>query len=253
MCTVLLGYRTVPGYHLVLAANRDEFYQRSTVTAQPWEAPSPIVGGRDLEAGGTWMGITAAGRWAVVTNYREFPIPPIAPHSRGDLVARFLSETVSLEDYLADLRQRPNDYHGYNLLLGEGSRIAYISNRGAEQAKVAPGWHGLSNHLLDTPWPKVVHGINSLKAWSADPAILDSEKAFQFLQHQQQAPDQDLPQTGIGLDWERKLSALFIETEKYGTRCSSLLLIDVEGNVTFQERSYVPEANAKFNFHWSLD
>lgn len=250
MCLVLLGHQVVPGFPLVLVANRDEFYERSTSSAHNWEEAPHVMGGRDLEAGGTWMGVGEQGRFAVVTNYRKLPVADNAPRSRGDLVYRFLAEDQPLDDYLEELRSNQAEFQGYNLILGEGNRLAYFSNRGAENPHLPAGWHGLSNHLLNTPWPKVQKGKEYLQKWALENDLTNPEPAFEFLQDQQKAPDDQLPETGIGKPWEQVLSSLFIESERYGTRCSSILLVDQFGKVTFRERSYVPASEKAFQFSW---
>ena len=237
MCTLLLAYRAHPRYRLILAANRDEFYQRPTAAAAYWEVAPHLFAGRDLVHGGTWLGITTTGRIAALTNYRE----PLAVHqhgaSRGQLASEFLKGAGGGEEFVSALKRGGVSYSGYNLLLGETDRLYCYSNRNDEIVRITPGIHGLSNHLLNTPWPKVVRGKQALARVLAA-GQFSAEDLFAILADTTRAPDDQLPDTGVGLEMERLLSPIFIASERYGTRCSSLLLVDSEGRATFVERSF---------------
>ena len=247
MCLILFAWQAHPEYPLIVSANRDEFYQRPTSTAHWWEDHPEVLGGRDLEAGGTWMGVSRAGRWAMITNYRQFPIEKKYNTSRGKLVKDFLTGNESPGDYLKMLQDSGGDYAGYNLLFGTPDQLSYYSNRGAHETQVSPGVHGLSNHLLDTPWPKVELGKSSLETLMQQNQLEESA-VFSMLNNQKLAPDADLPDTGIGLDWERVLSAMYIKSENYGTRASTLLLVRKDGQVEFAERSHIPQEENRFSF-----
>lgn len=238
MCTLLIGYRVHPRFRLVLAANRDEYYQRPTAPAHFWQEAPWIFAGRDLVHGGTWLGVTSTGRIAALTNYRDpSDLHRHGPHSRGRLVSGFLEEEAAAEEYLRRLRESGVPYGGYNLLVGDSERLFCYSNRNDELVAIEPGIHGLSNHLLDTPWPKVRRGKEGL----ADILSRESftrEDLFALLADDTRAPDEELPETGVGLELERLLSPIFIKSAEYGTRCSSVLIVDHEGRAIFIERSF---------------
>ena len=237
MCVIFFAYRVHPRYPLVLLANRDEFYERPTAPAAAWDDAPEVFAGRDLVHGGTWLGVTKAGRFAAVTNYRD-PQAPRGRLSRGALVGDFLRASTPPEDYLAAVRSRADDYSGFNLLVGEiaaaGSRLAYYSNRQDEIITLAPGIYGLSNHLLDTPWPKVEKGKRALRSLLAADAP-DKERLFAILADRTLARDEDLPETGIGYEREKLLSSIFIETPVYGTRSSSLVTVDENLQIKLEE------------------
>ena len=237
MCTLLLAYRAHPRYRLILAANRDEFYQRPTAAAAFWEDAPHLFAGRDLVHGGTWLGITKTGRIAALTNYREPHAATQHGPSRGQLVSEFLKGAGGAEEFVAGLRREGVPYRGYSLLVGETDRLYCYSNRDDQAIRITPGIHGLSNHLLNTPWPKVVRGKEALaRVLAADQ--FRTEDLFSVLADATPAPDDQLPDTGVGLETERLLSPIFIASERYGTRCSSLLLVDSDGHATFVERSF---------------
>lgn len=241
MCTILFAWQQDEQYPLVLAANRDEFYERPTQRVHWWEDQPQVYAGRDLKAGGTWMGANKNGYWAALTNYREVPGFMSDAPSRGPLVADFLADSPDPERYLEALVPEAHLYNGFNLLLGTHDAVWYFANRqGVVPEKLAPGYYGLSNHVLDTPWPKVVDGKQTLKQ------ILESqsggvEPLFQMLQNNEGAPDQALPQTGVSLEWERLLSPLYIDSEAYGTRVSTVIQQSSMGQLQYEERAYVPQ------------
>jgi uncharacterized protein with NRDE domain len=231
-----------------MAANRDEFHERSTAHANWWNDHPNILGGRDLEKGGTWMAVNKNGKFVAITNYRKFPITEKYNTSRGDVVKDFLTGSSTPNEYLNLLQQTGNQYDGFNLLFGDQQQLHYYSNRGAEQANVEAGVHGLSNHLLNTPWPKVEKGKQKVEQLSLANPLSDSSIFFEALNDREKASDDQLPITGVSLEWERNLSPMFIEMDKYGTRCSTLLLIDRNNKVTYHERSYIPAADNRFEF-----
>ncbi len=251
MCTLLLAYRAHPEYRLVIAANRDEYYRRPTAPAQYWDDAPHIFAGRDLVHSGTWLGVTVTGRIAALTNYRD----PSDLHrhgpSRGRLVSGFLEENIAAEAYVARLRASTIAYGGYNLLLCDGEDLLCYSNKSDQTIRIEPGIHGLSNHLLDTPWPKVRCGKEGLARILAGKSVVP-EDLFALLADGTHPPDEELPDTGVGIDLERLLSPVFIRSSEYGTRCSTVLLVDHEGKATFIERSFeggvVQERRAEFNW-----
>lgn len=245
MCLILLAHRVHPDFPLVFAANRDEFYARPTAPAGWWEDAAEVLAGRDLRAGGTWMGVTRGGRWAAVTNYRDFRLEGAerpGGRSRGELVSGFLLGDDAPEEYIRGLQERAVEYNGFNLLVAAGDSLWYFSNRGGAPEELEPGVYGLSNHLLDTPWPKVVRGKRALAALLQEGYLLPPDPLFEILAGSDPAPDAELPDTGVGRDLERALSSLFIVTPVYGTRASTVLLISRAGMATFVERSFAAGA-----------
>jgi uncharacterized protein with NRDE domain len=237
MCLIFLSIQDHPKYKLVVAANRDEFYQRKTAAADYWSDHPEILGGRDLEAHGTWMAMNKNGRIAMVTNYRDIRnIKPVAP-SRGALVTNYLLETGSPKNYLNQLVQKDDAYNGYNLIVGSAEELWYHSNYKKGVYRLSPGLHGLSNHLLDTPWPKVERGLDKMKKILTAENI-SSDPLFEVLLDDVVASDDKLPDTGVGLERERALSSMFIKSPGYGTRCSTVVLVDKNNNVQFSERVY---------------
>lgn len=242
MCLILLAHRVHPDYPLVLAANRDEFYERPTAAAVFWADAPHVLAGRDLTGGGTWLGITRSGRWAAVTNYRDPPAARSGRPSRGALVGDFLRGDAEPEDYLRAVAAEAEQYDGFNLLIGDLGRAHYFGNRMAPEAgpvTLEPGLYGLSNHLLDTPWPKVARGRRML-GQLLDAGAPTAEALLEILHDTEIAPAHDLPRTGIGAEWERVLSASFVATPTYGTRASTALLVDRSHHAVVVERSFLP-------------
>jgi uncharacterized protein with NRDE domain len=237
MCLIFLSIDNHPTYKLIVAANRDEFYGRKTAPANFWQDYPQILGGRDLEAHGTWMAMTTSGKISMVTNYRDPKnIDPKAP-SRGQLVTDYLLNGMNPQNYLKDVAQVGERYNGFNLITGSASELYYYSNYKNGVEKIPSGIHGLSNSLLDTPWTKVKSGKEKFEALVRQPTI-EPGLLFGFLYNHQRAPDDQLPETGIGLERERALSSMFIKTTGYGTRCSTVILIDHHNQVQFVERAY---------------
>jgi uncharacterized protein with NRDE domain len=244
MCIILFAYQTHPRYRLILAANRDEYYARPTERAAFWEDDSEIVAGRDLERGGTWLGVTKGGRFAAVTNFRDPSALKKDAPSRGHLVSDFLRGTDAPSNYLSKIAATSSSYNGFNLIAGDAQQLCYHSNREAGVRELDSGIYGLSNHLLDTPWPKVEKGKRALSEIVHESAEVSREKLLQILADDAHADDSRLPQTGVSLEYERALSPVFIKTPVYGTRSSTLLLIESEGSITFIERAFEPEGQA---------
>ncbi|WP_416145098.1 NRDE family protein [Planococcus koreensis] len=236
MCLINFQLNDHPKYKLVLAANRDEFYLRPTESAHFWKDEPQLLAGRDLMQMGTWLGVTKTGRVAALTNFRDPSAPEADKISRGSIVRHFLSTDMDARLFLENLI--PEDYAGFNILAGDGSQFFYYNNLEAKATEVEPGIHGLSNHFLDTPWPKVVKGSMHLERCLSDNEDVHIDDLFDILQDAEEAIDGDLPDTGIGSELERKLSPMFIKTPDYGTRSSTVLLIGHDGHVVFAERVY---------------
>ncbi len=237
MCLIFISIQDHPRYKLIVAANRDEFHMRDTAPADFWPDAPSVLGGRDLEANGTWLGIAKTGRISLLTNYRDpNNIDPAAP-SRGHLVSDFLQQNVPGDQYLQHVVEDGKKYNGYNLLAGTMDDLWYHSNYAQGIQRLPPGFHGLSNHLLNTPWPKVERGKALLLPILQKPVLTQSE-LFEFLYDERRASDDQLPDTGIGLERERVLSSMFIKSPNYGSRCSTVILIDKQNHVQFSERVY---------------
>lgn len=255
MCLIVFAYKTHPRYELILAANRDEFYSRPTAPAAFWKDAPEILAGRDLVAGGTWLGVTQTGRFAAVTNYRE-PFALRAEKSRGNLVSEFLVGRETPANYLKTLKKHDFEYSGFNLLVGDfsgkESEIGYFSNRNDAFPVLPAGIYGLSNHLLNTPWHKVLLAKKMLAENIANSETVSPDALFEILQNRELAKNEDLPETGGAFELEKLLSPVFIESENYGTRCSTVVLIEKNGRVSFQEKIYKPEfvpaSSFEFNF-----
>jgi uncharacterized protein with NRDE domain len=228
MCLILLAYKVHPQYPLIVAANRDEFYRRPTAPIHYWEDDPTVLAGRDLEKMGTWMGVTTSGRFAALTNYRNPKEVITGKQSRGELVADALKYNGDLKEYMQGLANRQQQYPGYNLLAGDAKELYYYSNMGQELQKLEPGIYGVSNHLLNTEWPKVKRGKEGLSHIITENRENLIEELMVLLQHADPAPDESLPNTGVSLEWERLLSPLFIQSEHYGTRSSTVLLLSVK-------------------------
>lgn len=235
MCLIVIGWRRHPDYPLVLAANRDEFYARPTAIAARWPGAPQVMGGLDLEAGGTWLGITETGRFAAITNVRE-PHMKKGRYSRGQLTRDFLLSDSSAAHYAQQIDGK--QYSGFNLLLGDGESLIYCSNRDGEPRSLPPGIYGLSNHCLDSPWPKLVQARESFSRALQD--MPKEEKIFKLLADQSIVADKNLPKTGVSLAWERLLSAVFVQSESYGTRASTVLWQGSDGTIRLHEKSFGP-------------
>lgn len=239
MCLLLLAVQKHPEYKLVLAANRDEYYDRPTAPAAFWDEASHLLGGKDLRAGGTWLGITRQGRIAAITNYRDPATIRTNAPSRGKLVSDFLLGDESPLEYLDNLAREKDRYDGFNLVVGVMDQLYWFSNRGeGGPRELSPGIYGLSNRLLDTPWPKVTRSKDAMADLLSGQKIPSSEKLFQMLLDPTIANDDQLPDTGVGMEWERILSPIFITSPTYGTRSSTIILIDWHNSVTFTERTF---------------
>lgn len=236
MCLIVFAHQIHPEYPLALAANRDEFYQRPARPAHFWEQRPSLLAGRDELLGGTWLGISRNGRFAAVTNYREGQ-QPAAPRSRGELPLNFLTGHDSALAYALGIREHDDDYNGYNLLMHDGEQLVYCGNRHPRIEPLAPGLYGLSNHLLDTPWPKVRLAKTNLQALLSQHE-LSPETLLRTISHREPFSDNELSKTRVHPNWKLSLSPPFIDTDGYGTRSSTALLISNTGKVRFLEQNY---------------
>jgi uncharacterized protein with NRDE domain len=233
MCLILIAWRSTPEFPLVIAANRDEFHARAAEPAHWWPTTPEILAGRDLQAGGTWLGMTRSGRFAALTNYRDPEQRRPNTPSRGMLVTSILQSTDNTQQILQRLQQEGASYNGFNVLFSDGERLGIYESMSAAGRELGPGIYGLSNHLLDTPWPKVQAAKSRLSAALSD--LPDTHSALALLRDAELAPDHSLPQTGMSMEWERLLSSAFIRSPTYGTRCSTVVHLDRAGHACFEE------------------
>ena len=250
MCLIALAWKARPDLPLVVAANRDEWRERPTQPAHWWPDHPQVFAGRDLEAGGTWMGVTRAGRFAAVTNFRDPSDKRSTARSRGTLVTDYLLGTQAPEVFLSALAPHARDYNGFNLVLGDGASLWYFGSREGQARAIEPGIHALSNHLLDEPWPKVVRARLAMQEALRDKD--PSARLFAALGDGQGAPDDALPDTGVGLAWERRLASPLITGADYGTRSSTVVAFSRSGNIEFEERTLSPEGSVAQNRRESL-
>lgn len=240
MCLVGFAWKTHPRWRLVMAGNRDEMHDRPTAALAPW-ADAPVLAGRDLRSGGTWMGLGPCGRVAVVTNVRDGPPTPFDGPSRGALPADFLAGTITAAASAQAIASQADRYAPFNLVLADAHACVHVGNHPALGMRpIPPGVHALSNGPFDAPWPKVRRLQASLESW-ADRGSQALEPLWAALADEQIADVADLPQTGISVEMEQRLSASFVRGEGYGTRASTLVLIDRDNRGTIIERRFGPE------------
>ena len=258
MCLIAFAWRHHPRYPLVVAANRDEFHQRPTAPASFWPDCPRLLAGRDLLGRGTWLGVTSEGRFAALTNLRgerearrDASSRGRDAPSRGSLVSSYLSGGERPSDYLAQVARRAQRYNGFCLLAGDGVEMGYYCARDDAPVLLEPGIYGLSNARLDEPWPKV-EGLKSGLASVLSRPRWGSDDLVALLGDRSPAPDEDLPDTGAGLEQERLCSSAFIAGEHYGTRSSTVLKVDAEGRVDFTEQGYGPGGRAGSRAHFSF-
>lgn len=261
MCLLVVAWHAHPHYRAVVAANRDEFHSRAAAPMAPWTEPPGLLAGRDLQAGGTWLGLDPKGRFGLVTNYRERLQPrPTAP-SRGGLVSGFLADPQPAAAYLDRLEPAAGDYTGFNLLLGDAEQLIYASNRAERFARpLKPGVHGLSNHLLDTPWPKLQRVRSAVQAWiqravpdgASDPRA-DARHLLDIFADRRRTTVPHDPDSGLTPEWEHALSAPFVQHREYGTRCTTVLLIGHDGSLCGHERRFDSAGRAAGEREWRLN
>lgn len=242
MCLIAIAVDAAPDLPLVVAANRDEFFDRPSATAGWWRDAPRICAGRDLQGGGTWMGITREGRFAAVTNYRDLSIRVEEPRSRGALVRSFLEGDEAPEAFLSALARE--SYGPFSLLVGVPGALWWTSSVTGEVARIPPGIHALSNHLLDTPWPKVRRITEALRRALDGPRDALEAALLEGLSDRSPAPADALPDTGVGPVLEASLSPVFVSLPGYGTRCSTVLRVGRDGRWAMRERSWGPDGAA---------
>ena len=237
MCLIVLAYRCHPEFPLIVAANRDEFFQRPTAAADFWPDHPQVLAGRDLEQNGTWMGVSKSGRFAALTNVRAPKSIQPAAKSRGLIVSDFLMGDIAPATFVDDLKERGQHYNGFNVIVAAADNLAYFNSVTLDSRTLSPGIYGLSNHRLDTPWPKITRSKAALeRALSKDEQGLETD-LFALLLDRERADDAALPDTGVGLDKERWLSPMFISGQEYGTRASTVLMVGASQTL-FVERSF---------------
>ncbi len=254
MCLIVFSFRSHPGYPLIFAGNRDEFHRRPSAPAHFWDEDPDLLAGRDLRAGGTWLGVSRSGRFATVTNFREPGEHRSDARSRGELVTGFLRSDVDGLSFLMDVHERAQAYNGFNLILGEERHLYYLSNRNGAPRTLDPGIYGLSNGWLETPWPKVRRAKALLKE-QIDAGDVAPEALLGLLRDESRPPDDELPRTGLDVALERKASSIFIADPTYGTRASTVVLMDRDSRVTFVERSFGPDGHVlgTESFRFAID
>lgn len=255
MCIISFHFQQHPKYKLIVLANRDEMYRRPTKHAHFWEDHPNLLAGRDLEANGTWLGMKKDGRFAALTNYRDVKYFHTAnKRSRGEIVANYLTGKDDPVHYLEQLHEKRHQYNGFNVIVGSPDELYYYGNEQGEIIKIEPGTHSLSNHLLNTPWPKVERAKEMLANYVLDNETVDPDVLFEQLHDRTIAPDESLPDTGVGLELERKLSPIFIRTDNYGTRSSTVILVSHDNEVQFIERIFNDGAFKKeIPYHFKIN
>ncbi|MEX0963205.1 MAG: NRDE family protein [Pseudohongiellaceae bacterium] len=243
MCLIIFAYQSDPRFPLVVAANRDELYTRPSAQADLWTDENSrveLLSGRDLLAGGTWLGVTQQGRFAAVTNIRDPSLTEPKPRSRGDLTRQFLAGDATPEQYCAQLSQNYEQFAGYNLLVGDRNSLFYVNNQEEKVWKLEAGYYGLSNGLLNTSWPKVVQGKGRLRSLIESPEEITTDALIRMMADRTPAVDADLPNTGIEIKLERNLSSAFIlnPQRNYGTLCSTAVIFERAGKIRFSEQNF---------------
>ncbi|WP_371192928.1 NRDE family protein [Glaciecola sp. SC05] len=243
MCILFIGVEQHPDFPLIVAANRDEFHARPTQPSGFWQQHPKVLAGKDMQAGGSWMGVSKQGKLAALTNIRAPGQERSDAVSRGELVMDFLAKDYSDDDYLKRLSSKASEYNGYNLLFGQLDDLQVYNNFEDSVYPLTNGVYGLSNANLNSPWPKLDLGRSELAKYCQQTSDLNIEHLFDLLGNNTKPEDEVLPQTGVPIEWERRLSSIFIESPDYGTRSSTVLLLDSYRQVFWQERSF--DAHAK--------
>lgn len=258
MCLIIFAYQENPQFPLVVAANRDELFARPTAQADFWldkESGQQILAGRDLQAGGTWLGVTTSGRFAAVTNIRDPSQTERKPRSRGDLTRKFLAGSESPQAYCEALANSYDQFAGYNLLVGDSHSLFYVNNQEEKIWELEAGIYGLSNGLLNSSWPKVHKGRDKLKSLMQLPLELNTDALISIMDDRTLANDSELPDTGISIEIERKLSSAFIMSpeKEYGTLCSTAVIMEKSGELRFSEQNFDLSGNKTegHSYHYS--
>jgi uncharacterized protein with NRDE domain len=239
MCLIVFAYNILPDQPFILAGNRDEFYNRPTKIAHKWKTDPVLIAGQDLKAGGTWMGISETGRFAALTNYRAINEIKENTPSRGDIVKNFLLSEKPVKNFLENLLRDAGKYNGFNLLAGTLFELYYLTNKRKEIVKLKPGYYSISNAYLETSWPKTDKAMSSFKSVLEQDGLNDAA-LFEMLLDSEQYPLEKLPKTGLPEELEKAVSSIFIQTENYGTRCSTIISMDSHSKISLVERTYTP-------------
>jgi uncharacterized protein with NRDE domain len=249
MCLYILFYQSHPEYPIILMGNRDEFYERKALPVHRWAEQPEIAGGIDLKEGGSWLAVNNSGKFAVVTNYRDLKNIKDTAVSRGTLVRNFLIREHGYEEYLNEIAKNDKEYNGYNLIVGSPHEVYYYSNMIHHYRKLAGGIYMLSNHLLDTPWYKVVRAGNKCSEIINRGREIDMDALFNVFTDQTTASDDQLPDTGVGYPLEKMLSSIYIGSKVYGTLATTILTIDNDGEIILSEKTYQPagQTTVKYN------
>ncbi len=238
MCLVVFSINNHPIYKFIAIANRDEFYKRPTQKLHWWNDDN-ILAGKDLKAGGTWMGVTKNGKFGALTNFRSPAEMDVNKKTRGEIVSDYLTSDLPIESFLTNLQQK-NNYNGYNLILFDSERVAYFSNKQNSVHFLEEGTYAVSNALLDTPWEKLAVAKKEINDIIENETVFNAEKAFEIMKNKDITVDTELPETGVGLEIERMLSPIFVQSEQYGTRSTTLFLLTHNGHASYEERIYYP-------------
>lgn len=254
MCIAYISLGVSPRWPVFIAANRDEFHGRAALHAMPWPEAPHVIAGKDLSAGGTWLGLSRGRRWALLTNFRDPGAQKDGRTSRGHLVKDFLLGDMPAEDYTKYIYSKAGEYNGFNLIVGQGAHAWYVGNHAActGPAPLGPGRYVLSNHALDTPWPKAERLRTHLDALVPETEDLALESIYEVLRDGVQSGDEHLPRTGVPLEVERMLSSIFIVSPNYGTRCSTIIALDSRGGGIFSETGYDPAGTPRERHDWPL-
>lgn len=240
MCLILFSYLQYEKWPLVIAANRDEFHSRPSVPAAFWEDSPSILAGRDQLHRGTWLGVDRYGRFSAVTNYQDPSVDKLDKCSRGQLVSNFLIGNKSAKHYLYEMKQQCHLYNGFNLLAADESGLFYLSSSTGELISLLPGLYGISNELIDSAWPKLEKGKAQLEKLLSNNHVSD-DKILELLSDTTEFPDDSLTDTGADLNREQMFSPIFIKSQDYGTRCSTVVIMCSDGDVSFTERTFNKE------------
>ena len=251
MCLAVVALDVHADWPLIVIANRDEFHARPSAAMQPWHETPCLLAGRDLQAGGTWLGITTAGTFGLLTNVRDPANLKSDAPSRGVLVENFLKDSLKPNTYLTGLEPNAANYNGFNLIVGNLEGLWHASNYQLPfSSKLTAGVHGLSNALLDTDWPKTTRVVSRVRAYLASTDEMSPASLSAIMHDRCVAPDQDLPQTGLPLERERLLSSPFIVSPTYGTRCTTIVLRDRHGRYWTQEETFDQQGMSVSRVRW---
>lgn len=252
MCIAYLAIDAHPDWPLFIAANRDEYHKRPCRPAAPWPTHPDVIAGLDYQASGSWLGVTRQGRFALITNYRDPAHVMANAPTRGQLVSRYLTSHESPQSYARKVHGDASAYNGFNLIVGDKSQAFYTGNRdeATDPSQLAPGRYVLSNHLLNTSWPKAQRLRLALDALPLDSLDQSLTTVFEILKDGTPAQDQDLPSTGLSLERERLLSSPFIISPEYGTRCSTVIALHASGRALFSEISYDASGSPTERHDW---